>query len=100
MILVFKKGNKPWNKDNPEASKRMMGTKNPFYGKHHSEETKRKMSEAHKGKKHSEETKRKMSEAKMGRIPWNKGKSPSEEAKRKMSEAQKVRRNQESLGAD
>ena len=47
-------------------------------GKHKSEETKRKMSEA---KKHmSEETKRKMSEAK---------KNISEETKRKMSEAKK-----------
>ena len=46
-------------------------------GKHHSEETKRKMSESRKGKlrkKHTEEAKRKMSEAKKGYIPWNKGK--------------------------
>ena len=43
--------------------------KNHFFGKHHSEESKKKMSEANKGnkyrlgKKHSEETKRKISEA-------------------------------------
>lgn len=55
-------------------------------GRHHSEETKRKISEAHKKKHLSEETKRKIREslkgfhhseetkAKMkGRIPWNKG---------------------------
>ena len=60
--------------------------------KHHSEETKRKMSEAHKGKPgamkdkhHSEETKRKMSEA-------HKGKPKSEEHKRKLSEAHKGQR--------
>ena len=51
-------------------------------GKSHSEETKGKMSEAHKGKKHSEEARRKMSEA-------HKGKSLSDEHKRKMSEARK-----------
>ena len=51
-----------------------------------SEETKRRLSEAHTGKKLSEETKRKLSEA-------NKGKSRphSEESKRKLSEAHKGR---------
>tara|TARA_Y100000780_G_scaffold133768_1_gene120330 strand:+ start:50 stop:355 length:306 start_codon:yes stop_codon:yes gene_type:complete len=94
--LKVKKKSEEWKRNIGETKK----GKKYHLGKTHSEETKRKMSEAHKGKKHSEETKRKMSEAKMGRIPWNKGKSPSEETKRKMSEAQKVRRNQESLGVD
>ncbi len=42
-----------------------------------------------KGKTHSEESKRKISEAAKGRIPWNKGKTGiyNEETKRKMSEA-------------
>lgn len=81
----------------------------PSKGKHHSEETKKKLSEAHKGKsigpfteehkrkigesnkgkrkgyKASEETKQKMK----GRIPWNKGKKglykASEETRKKMS---------------
>ena len=65
--MIFKKGHKPWNKE----------------------------------KSHSEETKRKISEAMKGQIPWNKGKTGlpkhSEEHKRKISEAQKARRNQESL---
>lgn len=56
-----------------------------------SEETKRKMSEAHKGKKgklHSEEIKRKISEAKKG-----KKRGPlSEETKKKMSESQKKKK--------
>ena len=33
-----------------KTSESMTGEKNPMYGKHHSEDTKRKMSEAHKGK--------------------------------------------------
>ena len=57
-------------------------------GYKHSEETKKKMSEAHKNM--SEETKRKMSEALKGRTPWNKGKSYKripcpEETKNKIS---------------
>ena len=58
------------------------GEKHPLYGKHLSEETKRKISEAQKGKILSEETKRKMSEAQKGKIL-------SEETKRKMSEKHK-----------
>lgn len=56
------------------------GETNPMYGKHHTEETKRKISETEKGKKLTEETKRKMSEAKKGR-------HHTEESKKKMSEA-------------
>ncbi len=50
--------------------------------KPHSEEHKAKLSEARKGKHHSEETRKKMSEAK-------KGKPKSEECKRKLSAARK-----------
>ena len=63
-------------------------------GKHHSEETKRKISNANKGnknwlgKKHSEETKKKMSESKKGN-KYNLGRKFSEEHKRKMSQAHK-----------
>ena len=53
------------------------------------EETKRKISEAHKGKKISEEARRKMSEAKKGRVSNMKGCKLSEETRRKMSEAKK-----------
>jgi group I intron endonuclease len=40
-----------------------VGKNNPMYGKHHSEESKRKNSEWHMGRYHSEETKKKMSES-------------------------------------
>lgn len=72
-------------------------------GVYHSEETRRKMSEALKGRvsnrkgcKLSEETKRKISEAKKCKTTWNKGKpgtfkgkTHSGETRRKMSEARK-----------
>ena len=51
-------------------------------GKHHSEESLNKMSEAKKGKHRSEETRKKLSEA-------HKGKHHSEESCKKMSEAKK-----------
>lgn len=65
-------------------------------GSHHSEETRRKLSEVKKGenhplygKHHSEETKRKMSESKKGGNHPMFGKHPSEETKKKLSETHK-----------
>lgn len=65
-----------------------IGATNPFYRKHHAEESKKKMSEAKKGKSHfvSEETRQKISKT-------NKGKRFSEEHKRKISEAQRGEKN-------
>ena len=101
--MIFKKGNKI-----------NLGKKNRL-GKPHSEETRRKMSEAAKNRKPiSEETRRKLRD----RTPWNKGKIGllkhsdetkrkirearkhqifSEETRRKISKAMKVRRNQKNL---
>ena len=59
-------------------------------GKHHAEETKKKMSEAHIGKTHSEETRRKMSEARKGR-------TFSAETRKKISEALKRRLRKENI---
>lgn len=62
----------------------LRGEKHPNYGKHHSEETKRKIAEGNKGKIVSEETRKKMSEI-------NKGRTYSEEYKQRMSEICKGR---------
>lgn len=64
------KGHRPWSRGKPSLWK----------GKHHSEESRKKMSEAHKGKNLSEETRQKLHEA---------CKNPSEETRRKLSVARK-----------
>jgi len=74
----------------------------PFYGREHTKETKRKLSELAKkrfsghperhpffGKHHKAETLRKLSLALKGKIPWNKGKPRREETKRKISETKR-----------
>jgi G:T-mismatch repair DNA endonuclease (very short patch repair protein) len=63
-------------------SKRTLGEANPLYGKHHSLETRRKISVAGIGRIHTEEYKKKMSQI-------NKGRHLSEESKRKLSETKK-----------
>lgn len=75
---------------------RFFGEENGMFGRHHTEESKQKMSQKQKGRqsywkgKHlSEETKRKISDANRGKTAWNKGKPFSEESKRKMSESHK-----------
>lgn len=54
---------------NERQSKRMMGENNHFFGKHHTEETKRLIRQNSSWYRHSEETKRKISEAGKGRKP-------------------------------
>lgn len=65
------------------VNRTMVGENNPFYGKHHSEESRKKMSEHNSlymlGKHHSEETKKKISDG-------NRGKYVSDETRKKISE--------------
>lgn len=89
------------------------GENNPNYGKHHSAETRAKMSASHIGEKnwnygkhlpietcvkisashigkhHTEETRAKMSASKIGEKHWNYGKHRSDETKAKLSTAGK-----------
>ena len=74
------------------------GELNSMYGKTHTQEARKKISESNKGrppwnkgKTMSEEFSRKMSEVKKGQVPWNKGKTMSEEYRIKMSESCKGR---------
>lgn len=60
---------------------------NPLYGKHHTEETKRKISEANIGRKWSEEAKQKMSEQRAGEKNAMYGKHHTDEAKEKVAKA-------------
>ena len=69
-----------------EATK---GKNNPFYGKRHSNESKRKIGIKSKGRKHSEEAKQKMGEARKGENnPWY-GKHLPDETRQKISESRK-----------
>ena len=82
------------------------GERHPCFGKHLPEETRKKISDAHKCIYPSEETRRKLSDARKGKHPSEEtrkkisdsrkgerhplfGKHPSEEARKKMSDARK-----------
>lgn len=68
-----------------KLSEKMSGEKNPFYGKHHSEDTIEKL----KNRIITDEWRKKISEAASGRVSPNKGKHLSDETKKKLSEARK-----------
>ncbi len=74
------------------------GDKNPFYGKKHSSETRKKLSDASSGEKNyfygkslSEDHKKKLSESKKGEKHYLYGKHHSEETRKKISLANKGR---------
>lgn len=73
-------------KHSAQMSIKMKGENNPFYGKHHSPEVLKKISESNKGKssKHTEETKEKLRQLRLGS-------RHTEESKKKMSDAMKGR---------
>lgn len=58
-------------------------------GKHHSEETKKRISESQKGRRVSEDVRKKLSAACKGRVSWNKGVPMSEMSKAKLSDSKK-----------
>ncbi len=58
---------------NPGYGKRGENSITGWYGKKHTEETKKKIAEGNKGKVYSDETRKKISEARMGKPSWNKG---------------------------
>jgi hypothetical protein len=65
-----------WNCRNKLLSASKMGEKNPMYGKHFSEEAKRKQSELRVGKRPyvmTDEIRKKIGLSGKGKIPWNKG---------------------------
>lgn len=92
----FKKGEAPWNKGKKmsEETRRKMseahkGKSGPWKGKKFSEEHKKKLSENHKGftgKHHNEETKQVMREKSTGELNGFYGKHHTLEARKKISE--------------
>ncbi len=74
-------------KHSKEDRKKMSGENHHLYGKHLSDETKEKLSKSHIGKHHSEKTKDKLSEINSGKNHPFYGKHHSEESKQKASES-------------
>lgn len=67
-----------------EIRARLSGENNPMYGKHHSEQARKAISDANKNKVVSEETRKKLSLASSGENNGMYGKHPSEETLNKM----------------
>lgn len=71
----------------------LSGEKHPCFGKHLSDETRKKIGLAHKGRIHNEESRKNMSEGQKKRfatdVPWNKGIPATVETLKKISEANK-----------
>jgi len=72
---------------------RFKGKDNPFYGKHHSEESRRKISEANKGNKYNNGRKFSEEHKQHLRDSWKTRGPVSEETKRRQSESKKGKKN-------
>jgi hypothetical protein len=94
-------GTAPGHKFSEETRRRVSvatsGENNPNYGKKHSEETLKKMSDKKKGKKSSEETKQKLSDAHKGEKCFWYGKTLSEEHRQKLSDAKRGKKISEEI---
>ena len=96
---LFGDSNPFYGKTHSEKSRKIIsekqslrtGENNSFYGKKHTEETKKKISEANSGIKRTDEFKQHLSEINSGEKNHFYGKKHSEETKKKMSEAAKGR---------
>jgi hypothetical protein len=73
----------------PPNPKQQTGEKNHMYGKKHTDESKKKISEAGKLRTQSPETRKKISETMTGEKNHNYGKKTSAETRKKISEAKK-----------
>lgn len=76
----------------------LKGELSPWYGRKHTEETRKKISEAHKGKKFTEEHLKNMSKVRKGMINHFKDIPRTEEVKKKISETKK--RNNKSFSGE
>jgi len=90
---VTRKLQRPETRAKISAARR--GKNNPFFGKHHTDETRKIMSEAKKGDKnpnrqnYTDEHRRRISESRLGKKHWFHGKHLNEEHRRKTSETLK-----------
>jgi len=78
--MVFKKGDRTWKK-----RRSYKGKNNPFYGKHHTEDAKIKISESHKDQHPTEKTRKKMSEHREGKNNAFYGKHHTDKTKKVLS---------------
>lgn len=88
---TWSKGKKLSNEHRAAISRGIVGERNPFYGRTHNSETKRRLSEANLGFKHSQETKRLMSETRRGEANPRYGVSIPEDQKARQIASLKAR---------
>jgi len=90
---TFSKGRQHSEETKQKLSELRKGCKNPFYGKHHTTETREHLRKCSTGRKHTKEELRKMSEALSGKNNPMWGKKHNEESNKKRSEALKGSKN-------